>query len=146
MGEIGHVVEKDNEFIKVKLQRQKACEKCRACAPSADGSHMILSAKNECDADVDDWVSIEIDNSFFLYAVLIMYGIPLVTMLLGFGAGLWAAHMLWLPLGEIIGFLTGVVFAVITYVIIRMFEHKIDRKKSAPVATHKVEPNTEASL
>ena len=145
MGERGQVVGMDNEYLKVQIQRNKACEKCRACMPSSDGTHMILNAKNECDAEIGDWVSIDLDNSVFMYAVMIMYGIPLVTMLMGFGLGLWIAHILWLPLGEIIGFLTGVAFAAITYIIIKLFEHKIDRKKATPIATHILEPEVDTA-
>ena len=139
MGEIGQVVECDGEFVKIRMERQKACEKCRACAPSVNGKHMYLFAQNACDAGVGDWVSIDLDGGFFLRAMLIMYGLPLVMMLAGFGLGLGFAHILSLPLGEIIGFAAGIALAALTYFVINKLQHRIDRAKHAPVAMRKID-------
>ena len=139
MSEIGQVVECDGEFVKIRMERQKACEKCRACAPSVNGEHMYMIAHNACGADVGDWVSIDLDGGFFLRAMLIMYGLPLMMLLAGIGLGLGFAHILSLPLGEIIGFAAGVAMAALTYFTINKLQHRIDRAKHAPVATQKVD-------
>ena len=139
MGETGQVVECDGQFVKIRMIRQKACEKCRACAPSMDGAHMYMSAQNGCDAEVGDWVSVDIDGGFFLRAVLIMYGLPLVMLLAGFALGTGAAHALLLPFGELIGFSSGIALAALTYFVISRLQHKIDRRKNAPVAVCKVD-------
>ncbi|MCL2851943.1 MAG: SoxR reducing system RseC family protein [Defluviitaleaceae bacterium] len=139
MGETGQVVELDGDFVKIRMTRQKACEKCRACAPSVDGMHMYLSAQNACGADVGDWVSVDLDGGFFLRAVLIMYGLPLVMLLAGFGLGTGAAGVLGIPLEELAGFASGIMLAALTYFVISRLQHKIDRGKNAPVATRKVE-------
>ncbi|MCL2616441.1 MAG: SoxR reducing system RseC family protein [Defluviitaleaceae bacterium] len=134
MDEVGQIVASDGDFVQVRMKRQKACDKCRACTIGHDGKHMILHAQNACGASIDDWVSVELDGGFFLRAVLIMYGAPLVTLLAGFVGGTLVAGALGLPLSEIIGFATGVAFAALTYVVIKKLAHKIDRKKNAPVA------------
>jgi len=145
MGEVGQVVEADGGFVKVRMKRRRACEKCRACAPGIDGEHMYLSASNVCGAEVDDWVSVDLDGSFFLKAVLIMYGLPLVTLLLGFGLGLGAAYVLTLPLGELVGFATGVAFAGLTYYTISRLQHRINRGNYTPVAGRLVDAPDETS-
>ena len=136
-------MECDGDFVKIRMQRQKACEKCRACAPSMNNEHMYMTAQNACDADVGDWVSIDLDGGFFLRAMLIMYGMPLVMLMAGFGLGLSFANVLSLPLGEIIGFVSGVALAALTYFVINRLQHKIDRSKHTPVAVRKVDKEQE---
>ena len=139
MGEIGQVEERDGEFIKVRMPRQKACEKCRACATSLQGEFMQMRAQNACDADIGDWVSIDLDRGFFLRAVLIMYGAPMLTLLAGFWLGVNAAEALSLPLSEPIGFVSGITLAALTYFGISKFQAGIDRSKHTPIAVRKVD-------
>ena len=143
MGEIGQVVECDGQFVRIRMARQKACDKCRACAPSAEGDHMYMNALNNCEAAVGDWVSIDLDGRFFFRAMLIMYGLPLVTLLAGFGLGHSAANALLLPLGEVIAFACGIALAALTYYVISKLQHKIDRGKNSPVAVRKVDSEQE---
>jgi len=134
MGEVGRVVEVDGDYVRVRLKRHKACEKCRACAPGTDGEHMYMNAINSCNADVDDQVRVSLDGGFFLRAVLIMYGLPLAAMLAGFGAGHLAADALALPLGELVSFASGIASAAAVYVGINRLRHRIVRGNYTPVA------------
>lgn len=87
MAEVGQVIEVKDTYVVVKLERSDACGKCQACTMGENSKEMILEAKNICKAKVGDLVSISLEQSNFLKAVGIMYGIPLIALLLGIGIG-----------------------------------------------------------
>ena len=48
---------------------------------------MDIEAQNLCEAEVGDWVELELQDNAFMHAILIMYGIPLVGLVLGLVLG-----------------------------------------------------------
>ena len=75
MAEKGIVMERKDNLAVIKLKRQEACAKCRACVAGMSEQEMIMEAENACNAQVGDWVELELVGNSFLEAVLIMYGI-----------------------------------------------------------------------
>lgn len=128
MGEIGQVIEKKGDTVIVSLQRHDACSKCGACMASIDTKEMILTATNQCNAEVGDQVNISLEHSNFIKAVLIMYCIPLVSLLVGLGIGYLISHH------ELIAMAVGIVFTGVTFLIIRSQESKWNQEKYRPVA------------
>ena len=63
MAEKGIVVEKKNHLVVIKLKRQEACAKCRACIAGMSEQEMIMEAENRCNAQVGDWVELEMVGS-----------------------------------------------------------------------------------
>ena len=145
MEETGQVIAQEGDMVKVSIKRQKACDKCRACTPSENGTHMQVLAANLCGAVVGDWVQIELESSSFLRAVLIMCGLPLVALIAGFGLGLWLAQVFSLPAPEPISFFVGIILATLTYTAISHFSRKIKHTKYTPTATRITEPITQLS-
>lgn len=123
MKEIGIVLETKGKDALVEINRHAACGDCQMCEVSKDKQTMKTFVKNKIHAQVGDNVAVEMNFSNVFKAVLIMYGIPLVTFLLGCGLGYFLSEPL--QLDQILtAFATGIVFMVITYVVIHFYEVK----------------------
>lgn len=129
MGETGKVIHTEDGLVTVVMERTEACAKCRACTMGMTTKEMLISAKNLCGAKLDDWVNIELDGNDFLQAILIMYGLPLVFMLAGFGAGYGASGYIIPDAREILGFFTGFCAMLLSYAVIKYRESSLHAKK-----------------
>ncbi len=76
MAETGSVIDIEGDKVIVKLQRTEACAKCGACSVGMKTQDMLIKAHNQCDAIIGDEVEIELEESNFIVAVMIMYGLP----------------------------------------------------------------------
>ncbi len=140
MAETGLVLEKKGSNLKIKMERTEACAKCRACINGLLGKEMILSAKNECNAQEGDTVSVEINENSAINAVLILYGIPLIFLLVGVFSGYNIAVLA--GYGDIKEFMSvgfAAVFLYISYLLIKYLEKRINKHKYMPVATKVIE-------
>lgn len=90
----GLVTEESGSMIKVHIIRQEACGRCKACLSGYMEKDMDIDAKNLCDAEVGDWVELQLQENAFMHAVLISYGIPLI----GFFVGMFLGHFAISPL------------------------------------------------
>ena len=132
MGEIGKVIEIIGEDIVVSHQRTGACASCKICARGQDDNEMIMRAHNACDANLGDFVEVELQEGALLKAVSMAYGIPFAAMVVGFAIG-------YLIGGEIVAFATGIALMGAAYVAIRVLEGSGRlAKKYVPVAIRKV--------
>lgn len=136
MGEVGQVTKSELGKVTVMLERMEACAKCKACTAGFSKDKMQLVATNLCGADVDDYVNIELESKNFLIAIGVMYGLPLITLVIGFFVGeAISVRMGILSNVEIISFFTGLVFMTLTYIYIKSIEHKFNSKDFIPIAT-----------
>ncbi len=129
------MIEVCNDEVVVMLQRTEACAKCKACTAGFSKEEMIIRAKNICGATEKQWVSIELEHSNFLTAVLIMYGIPLVALMTGLLSGYYFADQIGISDSALIGFILGIVLMCLSYLWIRSKEDKWKDKKFIPIAT-----------
>ncbi len=121
--EIGKVSKVKGDSVWVTLRRTSACGSCKACMASMDNEEMIIKAKNICRAKLNDFVRIDLGAGIFLTAVVIMYGVPFVSMVTGFFLGYYSAGALgYMGYRDVIGFFAGVLLAALAYLIINRFE------------------------
>lgn len=139
-GEVGKVVDiKDNIAI-VSLIRNEACQKCGACSHGHKSEEMILEATNLCNAKIGDRVAIDLAYSDFLRATFIMYGIPLITLFIGFFIGYYGSTKLgYQSLQEPIGLISGFVFMVIAFLWIKSKEEQWKSQNYRPAVVEIVE-------
>ncbi len=135
MAEIATVIEKNGGKIVGSLTRKDACSGCHACSVGGNEDEMIITALNSCGADIGDKVSIELTTDVMLKATFIMYGIPLVTLFTGFLLGSYLAPDFGMN-ADILGFMTGITFLVVTLICIKIYDKKIDKSKYLAVATN----------
>ncbi len=141
MGETGVVISKKEDLVEVKMKRSPACEKCKACiALTSSSNEMVLHAKNICNADVGDTVTVELQQSGFFKAIAIMYAVPLAALIFGFLLGFYGAVALNMDnIKEIAGFLLGAGFTTLTYLLINKKEEHWKQTMPKPFATSVVE-------
>ena len=138
MGEIGKVTKVIGDDIMISHKRTGACASCKICARGRDDNEMIMRALNACQADIGDFVEVELQEGALIKAVGMAYGIPFASMVAGFGLG-------YLFGGEIVAFSTGIVLMAASYVVIRILEKSGKlAKKYVPVAIKKVVDFSEA--
>jgi len=145
MKEIGIVRETKGRDALVEINRHSACGDCQMCEVSKDKQTMKTFVKNMVNAQVGDNVAVEMNFSNVFWAVLIMYGIPLVTFLLGCGLGYFLSEPLQID-QVLTAFGTGVLFMVVTYVIIHFYEVRgtFSTKGFSPHITEILAPDDEA--
>lgn len=137
MGEIGEVIEIENEKLVVKMQRKEACAKCRACTAGLKSEDMLIKAVNNCGAVVGDKVEIMLEENNFIKAVFIMYGIPFVAFIIGVFAGYYGALELGIKNAEVIGCVLGAVLVLVSYLAIKSQEEKFKKGNYVPKAINK---------
>ncbi len=137
MAEQGKVIELKENIAKVSMQRHEACKDCHAC-DMGKSQEMILTAKALCEVKIGDNVEVHLENKDFLKATSIMYGIPLITLVIGFISGYYLGEYIGLN-GDIIGFALGIIFLSITYFWIKSNEEKWKSGNYEPVITKVVE-------
>lgn len=138
MAETGSVIDIEGDKVIVKLQRTEACAKCGACSVGMKTQDMLIKAHNQCDAIIGDEVEIELEESNFIVAVMIMYGLPCVALVLGTVIGMFFTKLIGLSYNELIGFGFGLLCVIITYIWIKNKENYWKSKNFIPKAIKKV--------
>ncbi len=115
MQHIGKVVALTGNMATVRFVRSKACAHCGACISFGE-TEAQTELPNVLNANVGDFVRIELENKGFIFASAIAYGVPLIAMLLG----IWLGSFI----SQLISALLGIGFALGTYFIFRALEPK----------------------
>ena len=136
MAEIGQVTEVNDGMLRIRMENTARCEGC-TCNLSR-GSRFLL-AKNDCGANMDDWVQVEIRSNLFFNAVFIAYGIPFVALVLGFTLGYLLSAGVGGGTQEVIAFLVGIAFSAASFLVVRTIDRKVDKALYTPVATQLTE-------
>ncbi len=87
MKEDGIVCAVREDEVFVKLKRHSACLGCRACSIGTDGDMVIKAIASERVGE-GDRVTVEIDSTLLVKAILIVYLLPAVGFFLGILTGL----------------------------------------------------------
>lgn len=137
--ETGIVKDIDGNELIVSMQRSEACKKCGACTAGLQSKEMILHAENKCNASIGDEVAIQLEPVNFIKAVLIMYGIPLIALLVGIGIGSAVIDESVTQYYEVLVLGCGLVLLAVSYLIIHINEKRFKEKKYKPSAVKIVE-------
>lgn len=76
-----------DDLVVATIHRKEACGECRACLSGMTKTEMDIEAKNLCDAEIGDWVELELQENAFFNAVVIMYGLPFIGFIAGVVGG-----------------------------------------------------------
>lgn len=87
MIEVGRIVEISGERAKVSLPRKEGCAGCGKCSFAAGGGSMVLEADNDAGGRVGDEVEVNLPFRDPLRASLLIFGLPLLALLVGAIAG-----------------------------------------------------------
>lgn len=89
MIEIGRIVEISGEKAKVSLPRKEGCAGCGKCSFAVGGKSMVLEAENDAGGRTGDEVEVNVPSRDPLQASLLVFGLPLLALLVGAIGGYW---------------------------------------------------------
>ncbi|HHY77073.1 MAG TPA: SoxR reducing system RseC family protein [Clostridiales bacterium] len=136
MKEVGKIIEINGGMAKILIVRHTACGNCGACQVGRENLNMILTTENTVGGKPGDLVEIELKTENFLYASFIMYGIPLIGLIIGLLGGYYGGRIFGYDenISQIIAAITGILFMSIGYICIKALDPKIKRmNKFKPV-------------
>lgn len=87
MQELGIVVAVHGSVADVRINRTTACATCGKCHGFDENQQLLVHARNSAGATVGDAVRLELEGVSVLRAAAIVYGLPLLGLLLGFIVG-----------------------------------------------------------
>lgn len=138
MKQTGVVVGLEGDKAKIKMQRHTACGDCGACQVSKNQLTLVLDAENHVGAKTGDFVEVDLETVDFLSAVMLIYVLPLITLIIGIFAGYYGMLALGIEDRSAQGFgaVIGILSAALTYLIIKLKENKLQSmKKYKPAIT-----------
>lgn len=131
MKEIGQVIEKNKNILKIKLN---SSEKCHSCGLCNNKNEPILEALDECNANVGDFVIVEIKKKYYYKVTFLIYLFPLISFISGVFIGYIIGENLKID-PQIFGFLVGIILTVISYISLYFLDKNLSKKeKIVPVA------------
>ena len=133
-----------DDLAYVTIHRKEACGECRACLSGMTKTEMEIEAKNLCDAEVGDWVELELQDNAFFNAVLIMYGLPCVAFVAGVVLGYYGVPKIIPGINPVFpSLILGVLGIFFTMLWIKSQNPKWESGKYRPLATKIVEEEEE---
>ena len=124
--QVVHIV-KDGE-VEVEIRRHSPCGKCGKCDKGQDAR---FKGKNPINAHVGDMVKIEKDTKDLVKATLLIYVLPLINLLFGYGVEGWLnsyfqisdTYTLLVPVAA------GLLFMALTFMFIKVSDGRLKREQ-----------------
>ena len=129
MLEAGYVSKVEGQMVHLDFERSSMCDKCGACEMNEHGMH--LEVRNTVDAKVGDYLIVSLSGRKILTASLLVYGVPLIFLLLGLYLGSMLPALLrntWNP--DLCAAACGILSCALVFVILRLLEPHMARKGS----------------
>ena len=133
-----------DDLVIATIHRKEACGECRACLSGMTKTEMDIEAKNLCDAEIGDWVELELQENAFFNAVVIMYGLPFIGFIAGVVGGYYGVPKVIPGISPVLPSLVlGVLGIVIAMLWIKSQNPRWESGKYRPLATKIVEGEEE---
>lgn len=113
----------DNGKAKVSFIRPKSCGDCSSCS-GCNIETMDIELNSIEDINIGDVVELEFKTSNMLKATALLYIMPLIMLVVGIIAGNQLQVKYLGRIEEIISFLSGVVFLVLTFIFINFVDKR----------------------
>lgn len=78
----------------VVMERQDMCGDCHACEMMSGKKDCTLSCQTKIPCQVGDKVEVSLTTDYFLKATYLIYGVPLIGLLVGLGVGIGLSKIL----------------------------------------------------
>lgn len=137
-----HTVKDD--LVIATIHRKEACGECRACLSGMTKTEMDIEAKNLCDAEIGDWVELELQENAFFNAVVIMYGLPFIGFIAGVVGGYYGVPKVIPGISPVLpSLILGAAGILIAMLWIKSQNPRWESGKYRPLATKIVEEEAE---
>lgn len=134
MKEVGQVIEKNKNIVKIKLNPSETCHSCGLCK---NKNEPILEAFDECNAKIGDFVIVEIEKKEYYKIMFLIYLFPLISFILGVSMGYIIGEKLKFD-PQLAGFLIGLIFTVLSYIFINIFDKRLNQKEKIITVVKKI--------
>lgn len=140
MQKAGVVISVEKDIAKVEIQKHSSCSNCSACKLGDENSSVVAEVYNEIGVKVGQTVYIDMESKQVLSAALIMYVIPLFSLL----AGIIGASIVLNAIGitgntDVYSAIVGFFIMTASFVIIRFKDKKLKSSgKYLPMITEVV--------
>ncbi|SHH13937.1 SoxR reducing system RseC family protein [Tepidibacter thalassicus] len=139
MRQTGVVVDKNENMAILKIQRHSACASCGACGMgSGESKDITIEALNKADANIGDFVEVDINAPNVLKAAIIAYVIPLFMLLVGIIVSDKILKFINYNKNiETMSAIIGFGFMVMAFVIIKVYEPRLKKSEEyIPIITN----------
>ncbi|SKC70078.1 SoxR reducing system RseC family protein [Maledivibacter halophilus] len=131
MNREGKVTAINGDNATVVLMKHSACGDCGACQMGKENMNITIEALNTVGAKVGNNVVVDMESQDVLTAAFIVYGIPLIMLIIGVAGGNFLFKQLIGIEGnvELFSFITGLVLMIISFLFIKSNEDKFKESK-----------------
>jgi sigma-E factor negative regulatory protein RseC len=121
MSNIGVVSEVGNDYAIVDVRRASACgDNCASCGGGCDIPVLKIKIDNVLSAGVGDFVELEARAEVIMKSTFIMYGLPLITFVIGVLASDKVLNTIYGDANELYTALVGFILMALTYMAIKI--------------------------
>jgi sigma-E factor negative regulatory protein RseC len=129
--EEGIVAEIEGDIAKVAIVRKSGCEQCAAAGVCHPGNEEYMEALNPLNAKKGQKVKIVVAPQVYLKASIILYGIPMASLV----AGAIIAKNIALrysgePHSDLWAFIAGMSCLVVSFFFIRVYNNKVEKTQT----------------
>lgn len=122
MKEFGEVIKINKNIATVRVNRHAACGDCHSCSLGMEVRKYIdLEVNNSIGAKENEIVELDVESINILLGAFIMYGFPLITMLVGLCLSYFVFAKENTPVATIVAF----VCMLVSFIIIKMNDEKM---------------------
>lgn len=129
MEQVGFVRRIHGDKAELEVRRISGCGGgCSSCASHCESPPHIIILPNKLNAKVGDFVELKGETKNILKYALIVYMIPIAFLIIGIALGTNIFKERGYSSFEVLGFLVGVVFLVISYFVVRLIDKRIAKR------------------
>lgn len=129
MDRVGRVVETQDGMANLEVRKVSSCgTNCASCSAACAQPPQVIKVINSLDAKPGDFVEVHADSGRVLKFMLLLYGIPLLFLIVGFGLGHSYLVENNIANYEILALLIGLVSMAIGGLIVRFIDKKSNVK------------------
>lgn len=129
MEQIGYVRKIVDDKAEVEVKRISGCGGgCSSCGGSCNVPSITVLIKNPVNAEAGDYVEIRAKSKNIIKYALIVYMIPFAMLILGIILGMNLLQSMNISDYETYGFIIGLVFLGISFLIVRKIDKSIEKK------------------
>ncbi|MFW6022324.1 MAG: SoxR reducing system RseC family protein [Halanaerobiaceae bacterium] len=135
MEEIGQIIKNTGNGALVKIERHSLCSKCsNKCQLALEDSHetdeIEVEVSNPIGAKSGQVVKIEMGKQPIIIASLIIYLVPLLSLIIGYFAGQYIVSILGFPISEGAGILGSLSFLLLSFLFIKTMDSILGKNKN----------------
>lgn len=129
MDQVGRVVSTNDGMASLEVRKMSSCgTNCASCNAACDKPPQKIEVLNTLDAKPGDFVEIQADSGRVLKYMLLLYGVPLLFLIIGFAV----SHSYFVNNNyenyELLALVGGALFMVVGALIVKIFDKKSNIK------------------